>query len=213
MSLYKPYRFLFLGMMIALFFALDSCKKDTDSNSLNPDFSWSGSTLIGDTLVFQCTLPGNYVWIFGDGDSSTEAQPAHLYHKPGKYTVSLKFSSGTFLQTVTKTVAITAGTARLAGTYKWSGYFHSWVGASSTTYPLNDTVFSITALTDSTIGVWGDYLRFYGYYPDDKYELFLLHDWPTYMLEYHFDTDSVYFIYNPTTSLGSGWLEHYSTKR
>ncbi|MFT4152422.1 PKD domain-containing protein [Parafilimonas sp.] len=43
------------------------------------------------TAVFDNTSLGgqHFVWYFGDGDSSTEAYPTHLYQTPGTYTVTL----------------------------------------------------------------------------------------------------------------------------
>jgi len=34
-----------------------------------------------------------YEWNFGDGESSTEASPTHTYTKPGRYTVSLQYTT------------------------------------------------------------------------------------------------------------------------
>jgi len=40
------------------------------------------------TFVNQST-PGNYLWMFGDGTNSTEANPIHSYSNDGQYTVCL----------------------------------------------------------------------------------------------------------------------------
>jgi len=36
----------------------------------------------------------SWLWDFGDGESSTEPEPTHIYRDPGKYTVTLKISDG-----------------------------------------------------------------------------------------------------------------------
>jgi PKD repeat protein/murein DD-endopeptidase MepM/ murein hydrolase activator NlpD len=41
-----------------------------------------------------------YEWNFGDGSSSGEQSPTHVYTKPGEYAVSLKISSGIYNNTV-----------------------------------------------------------------------------------------------------------------
>lgn len=38
--------------------------------------------------------PANYLWDFGDGNTSTLANPSHTYTRPGKFTVSLNFKNG-----------------------------------------------------------------------------------------------------------------------
>jgi PKD repeat protein len=44
-----------------------------------------------------------YNWIFGDGATSTEVSPTHIYTQPGEYTVSLIASNGSIPDTLTKT--------------------------------------------------------------------------------------------------------------
>lgn len=48
------------------------------------------------TVSFTNTASGvnNYIWYFGDGDSSTVASPSHTYVNPGNYTVTLAISNG-----------------------------------------------------------------------------------------------------------------------
>ena len=48
-------------------------------------------------------LPDAWEWDFGDGTTSTEQNPAHIYTTPGKYTVSLKASNVVGTTTETKT--------------------------------------------------------------------------------------------------------------
>ena len=55
------------------------------------DFGTSGGSCAGNLLSFMATDPANnYFWQFGDGTSSNEATPAHLYNSSGTYTVSLQ---------------------------------------------------------------------------------------------------------------------------
>jgi len=52
--------------------------------------------------------PTSWSWEFGDGGSSTEQNPTHVYQKAGKYTVSLTASSATDSDTNTKEGYVTA---------------------------------------------------------------------------------------------------------
>lgn len=61
------------------------------------DFEASTTTVcLGDSVVFNNTSQGaltNLFWNFGDGNTSTEATPAHVYATEGIYTVSLRASN------------------------------------------------------------------------------------------------------------------------
>jgi glucose/arabinose dehydrogenase/PKD repeat protein len=52
--------------------------------------------------------PVTYRWDFGDGTTSTQANPSHTYANSGRYTVRLTTSDGT-LETVSEPVVVTAG--------------------------------------------------------------------------------------------------------
>lgn len=78
------------------------------------DFSWRpDSPIAGQTVTFssQVTDPENdtpftYAWTFGDGGTSTEANPTHIYRAAGTYTVRLEVTDrrgakGTKEKTVT----------------------------------------------------------------------------------------------------------------
>ena len=54
--------------------------------------------------------PGKYSWRFGDGGTSTEKHPYHLYTSPGNYTVSLTVSNkaGSDTRTITDLITVTS---------------------------------------------------------------------------------------------------------
>ncbi len=62
----------------------------------------------GDTLNFTNnstgTAPLSYEWNFGDGGTSTQANPSHTYTAAGSYTVSLKVTNAYGSETVTGSV-------------------------------------------------------------------------------------------------------------
>lgn len=65
----------------------------------------------GDTVFFTNNSTGNistYTWSFGDGNTSTDIQPAHLYNAPGTYQVQLITDNGNCADTITKSVTVYA---------------------------------------------------------------------------------------------------------
>ncbi len=56
--------------------------------------------------------PTSWLWNFGDGSTSTQQNPSHVYGSPGSYTVSLTASNSAGQGTVTKSgcISVTAGT-------------------------------------------------------------------------------------------------------
>ena len=71
-------------------------------------------TNVGSTFTFTNTSlgTGNYVWNFGDGNTSSQMNPVHTYATGGTYTVGLlvsnNCSSSTFVETITVVAAPTA---------------------------------------------------------------------------------------------------------
>ena len=57
------------------------------------DFDYTGSSLLTvqfiDESVFSNNQPVEYLWEFGDGNTSTEMNPVHTYSNPGTYEVCL----------------------------------------------------------------------------------------------------------------------------
>jgi PKD repeat protein len=48
-----------------------------------------------------------YLWDFGDGTTSTEQAPVHVYETPGVYTVTFTAASGSITVTRQHTVTVT----------------------------------------------------------------------------------------------------------
>jgi PKD repeat protein len=85
------------------------------SSSVSPETSISASTdhglgpLIVDftSTVDGGTYPYEYLWSFGDGDTSTEANPSHTYDDPGIYLVHLTVTDLASRQAVSDELTIT----------------------------------------------------------------------------------------------------------
>lgn len=64
----------------------------------------------GTTVVFTDMSTGfginSWSWNFGDGSTSTEQNPTHVYNKEGTYVVSLTVSNGNYENTASKTIGI-----------------------------------------------------------------------------------------------------------
>lgn len=76
----------------------DSVQKDFIPQSLQADFSVSKTSLCkGDSVVFSnlTKLANQYIWDFGDGDTSHAFQPIKTYTQAGDYTVKLIAIAGT----------------------------------------------------------------------------------------------------------------------
>jgi len=61
-----------------------------------------------EAILFASSAPQGleHSWEFGDGNSSTEAAPQHVYSIPGEYTVTLTLSDGVCSRTVQHTVSV-----------------------------------------------------------------------------------------------------------
>jgi YVTN family beta-propeller protein len=86
------------------------------SNSLVAAFSASPSSgslplsvnFIDNSLIDNSTgSPASWTWDFGDGNTSTERNPVHIYNKTGKYTVSLSVNNSGSISTETRSRYVT----------------------------------------------------------------------------------------------------------
>lgn len=74
------------------------------------DFS-PAQPVVGENISFTDASTGSitsYAWNFGDGNTSTAANPIHSYPQPGNYTVTLTVSCQSFSSSATATVHVTA---------------------------------------------------------------------------------------------------------
>jgi PKD repeat protein len=69
------------------------------------------------TFSNQSTLanPTSYLWTFGDGSTSTAAQPTHTFAAPGTYAVRLQVSNATTTTQFSRTLTIPVNNPRIDG--------------------------------------------------------------------------------------------------
>lgn len=110
----------YIYILLISIFLLQGCSDDdfpVPPASTVPQISYTidNEELAPATVTFtnMSIVPENagtptYNWNFGDGQSSSETNPTHLYTEPGVYTVSLVVTTSTSLeiQQVTKTIVI-----------------------------------------------------------------------------------------------------------
>ncbi|HUM71163.1 MAG TPA: PKD domain-containing protein, partial [Chloroflexota bacterium] len=74
-------------------------------------FSALPIVMLGETAVFTNTSTGDaltFLWDFGDGDTSTETNPSHLYAAEGDYTVTLTAQNAVGSDVATAVVSVLA---------------------------------------------------------------------------------------------------------
>ncbi len=68
---------------------------DVSNETVEADFSYS-SSCFGSPIVFTCANASesdDIIWDFGDGNTSTELNPSHIYNNVGTYDVEMSLSS------------------------------------------------------------------------------------------------------------------------
>ena len=86
-----------LFIVLVLFLAVSGCYKKGKLPVADFSYKEDKDLLIPDTVTFynQSQNASTYEWTFGDGASSADENPVHIYQDTGLYTVLLKsYSSG-----------------------------------------------------------------------------------------------------------------------
>jgi PKD repeat protein len=102
----------FLLILFGIVAMASSCNKDdggTSSNKPAAKFSISGfevATPCTITFINTSSNATSYVWNFGDGFTSTQSNPNHIYNFRGTYLLKLKVTGPGGADSVCKTVTI-----------------------------------------------------------------------------------------------------------
>ena len=143
-----------------------STKVDSAKNTKLPDFTYTGSLRVNDTIWFRSNQPSTsiFLWNFGDGTTSVDSTPFHVYSKAKEYYSTTLVVNNDTAHIAVKTLKIwPLGASMLAGTWHWTNGMHTPYGLNvpgDTLHALPDTVFTITSPDESTIVVWGETLPY-----------------------------------------------------
>jgi len=138
------------------------------STSPTYTFFYSGNLWVGDSITFQSTAPANntFLWTFGDGTTSTQAIPVHIYnsiplinYNYAADTVSLIINNDT-AHPIKKALQIAPGIQRVATMRTWQRIHYAGPDNNVAAYPLPDTSFAINVISDMTISVLGNTLMY-----------------------------------------------------
>lgn len=92
--------------------------QQSTSTALSVDFT--------STVISVNSYQGSYLYVFGDGDSATVADPTHTYAQPGTYYVTQYYTDFGCTDTIQDSVTVLPGTASSSYTYfdamVWSSY-------------------------------------------------------------------------------------------
>lgn len=115
--------FMFLAVWA---FAFTSCDDDENLDvTLGFSFTPEENIQVGDTVYFTNNSISNmdvvYEWDFGDGSTSTEESPKHVYTEPGIYDVTLGITEGQSLKSVSVQLSVDADLAYIINYGSYSG--------------------------------------------------------------------------------------------
>ena len=112
-------KILFMAFLVALF---TGCKKDEPEDQPVAKFSYvvSGMKV---TFSNQSIHAKSYNWTFGDGQTSTDANPVKIYSNSGTYKVTLKATNATLSHTYEATITLSKAAPQAKFTYTKDGLF------------------------------------------------------------------------------------------
>lgn len=97
-------------LLVTLILAIYGCDRDISMMRPHASFSYvpSDTLALFDSVQFinDSKNANSYLWNFGDGTTSTEKDPTHLYNHIGVFSVMLTASDGQYSDTITKIILV-----------------------------------------------------------------------------------------------------------
>lgn len=151
---------------VLLLFLSVGCKKPNepkpaDSVVVNSPVStgplgitFSNKPFVGESMAFNSNQPAGtkLLWKFGDGGTSEEVNPVHIYTKPGYYNIIVTDN----ITTVTKQVTISAGCSRMTNTREWDQQINYSDISGTTLINSSVSIYALSSTGENYINLPGD---------------------------------------------------------
>lgn len=212
MKIYAPL------LPLSFLLLVSSCKKTTEGYN----FTYSGTVELYEDIHFEptgTTEGSTYLWTFGDGSTSTEKNPTHVYTKVPYDSTIYALKSETITLTVNgdesrkviKELQVYPNASLVAGNHSWTGgkyvsYIYSTGEREET--PAPDTSFAITYVSSTSINLGGEILNFNGF--SNSYGMCRSGYVST---QISYDKNYIYFAKNVSGGLGGSTYLYYKTHR
>ncbi len=196
-------------ILVAVLVAFEACEKQPKPRTA--DFTYAGNMNSFESISFTSSTPGTvtYLWDFGDGSYSTEANPVHKYKRGGTFKVQLTVNADQN-NIIKKQVDIVSIVQNIAGFY---AHNYKRVSKQSVHWPVNHSnvryytdfardSFNLLVLNDSVLemttlrlgGVGSHYTRNFLIVDSlhtDSTIIFACGSWE--YITYHYTRDSLFF--------------------
>jgi hypothetical protein len=197
---------------------LYGCKKHDppEGQSFAYDFTYTTNAVVGDSVRFFSTVPGakTYLWQFGDGGSSTEASPYHVFGHRDSFAVTLIVDGKTDFA-CTKPVRIREDpmyTRDMCGSKTWRHSLVVLLGSRRDTTFFADDSFPVVYLNKLSVALKTDTLVFSDKFNTTLYfyrQVFLI-DGESHSLNYDYRTGQL--SYQITSSGLGSRIERYDAQ-
>lgn len=176
----KKSTFLILSVVALMFAMVSACKK-TPAPTAEIAATINGYAV---TFISTVTDVDTYSWNFGDGQTSTEASPAHTYAVSGSYNVVLTVKGGGGSAIAAKTITIEASVLEMLTGGPSAANGKTWV-LSSAAYagdgigPVTTDMSITTPTFDNFLGLYGlhsVYSNEFTFYANGNYKMYSVND-------------------------------------
>ncbi len=146
------------------------------------NITYTGDLRIGEVIQFQTDAPSTstFQWSFGDGQTSIEPSPKHIYYRPAAKGATIVEDTVTVIidndiyHPNKITLLLTPPVPKVTGTRTWKGGFfslHANCCPGLNDHSLNDTLFNVINVNPSTVRSWGvnlPYLADSNYFSNER---------------------------------------------